>query len=37
MFFCVVEFRLEAAGVLNHGLLVGGGNLVGGDVGGSFG
>ena len=37
VFSCVVEFRLEAVGVLNHGLLVGGGNLVSGDVGGRFG
>ena len=37
MFSCAVEFRLEAVGVRDHSLLVGGGNLVGGDVGGSFG
>ena len=37
MFFCVVEFRLKVVGLLYHGLLVGGGHLVGGDVGERFG
>ena len=36
VFSCVVEFQLEAVGVIDHGLLVGGGHLVGGDVGGRF-
>ena len=37
LFSCVVKFQLEDVGVLDHGLLVGGGHLVGGDVGGRFG
>ena len=37
VFSCVVEFRPKAVGVLDHGLLVGGGHFVGGDVGGRFG
>ena len=34
---CIVEFRIDAVGVIDHGLLVGGVHLVGGDVGGRFG
>ena len=37
LFSCVLVFRLEDVGVLDHGLLVGGGHLVGDDVGGRFG